>query len=207
MLAGIGKSLFALFALALLAVLLRPAPASSDSWGPPEPADFLSANGEFRLNIQPGKTDDFDGMPDPEKPAPPKTGGPNAVATLARKGADGAFATVWTGPLVNKVAPVDALVADDGAYIVTFDDWGSIGYSDNSVAIYDKAGKHHASLALKDFLTAEEIAQIPQTVSSLMWYSEPHTIDAKTGHLILKTAVREVTIDLHAGKPLPKGGN
>jgi hypothetical protein len=38
------------------------------------------------------------------------------------------------------VAPVSALVSEDGAYLITFDNWHSMGYGDDVVVLYRTDG-------------------------------------------------------------------
>jgi hypothetical protein len=45
---------------------------------------------------------------------------------------------VWSRHLVNNVAPLDAVVADSGEYVVTFDEWGH--YGTLPVVIYGERG-------------------------------------------------------------------
>jgi hypothetical protein len=43
--------------------------------------------------------------------------------------------------LSNDVSPVEALVSEDGQFVVTLDNWGSIGYGDDVLAIYCQFGQ------------------------------------------------------------------
>jgi hypothetical protein len=48
---------------------------------------------------------------------------------------------LWTATLSNKVSPVEALVSDDGKYVVTLDNWHRVGYGEDVVAFYGKGGQ------------------------------------------------------------------
>ena len=45
----------------------------------------------------------------------------------------GKLKKLWAIPLVNEVSPVDALVSDKDDYVITFDNWHSVGYGDDAV--------------------------------------------------------------------------
>jgi hypothetical protein len=72
-------------------------------------------------------------------------------------------------PLANDVAPVSALIRDDGRYLVTFDDYFSTGYGDNIIVIYDLVAGTNTHLKLEDFLQPAQIADFPESTSSRDW--------------------------------------
>ncbi|MGE3466367.1 MAG: hypothetical protein AB7J13_05485 [Pyrinomonadaceae bacterium] len=101
--------------------------------------------------------------------------------TLSAKGK-----TLWNVRLDNEVAPVSALISDNGDYVVTFDNWHRVGYGDNVVAIYNgKTGTLIKKLGLKDFLTESDIYNLPASTSSIHWHGV-HQIDYTKSELILK---------------------
>ena len=125
---------------------------------------------------------------------------------------------LWTIPLVNEVSPVDALVSDNGDYVVTFDNWHSVGYGDDAVVIYHAAdGGLIKKLALTDFLTESDFNELSRSVSSIWWWGGKHTIE--NGKLVLKVAGRgndghgndgayfPINIDLASGAPLDEKKN
>jgi len=97
-----------------------------------------------------------------------------ATATIEHVGADGAWTALWSGPLTNEVAPVDAVIADGGRYVVTFDNWHSMGYGPNVVAIHDGGGRVIRTLALNDIVSEDYIFALGHSVSSIHWRGDPH---------------------------------
>jgi len=131
-------------------MLLCMAPVQSlraDSWALPSVATIRSENGAFELVITPASNK-----------------GPTS-AILRKK--QGEFSTsLWEARLVNKVAPVSAKVTDSGRYVVTFDEWHSVG--EKPVVIYGEGGRLIAELSLAD-LNLERHPNISRSVSSYWW--------------------------------------
>jgi hypothetical protein len=73
---------------------------------------------------------------------------------------------LWTGPLVNRDAPYEAILSSAG-HLVTLDDWGNLGY-DNAVVIYDPKGKLVAQRKL-DNLLPTNVANRDRSKSSRYW--------------------------------------
>lgn len=93
---------------------------------------------------------------------------------------------LWNVRLDNEVAPVSALISDNGDYVITFDNWHGVGYGDNVVAIYSgKTGTLIKKLGLADFLTESDIYNLPESTSSIHWHGT-HQIDYSKSELILK---------------------
>lgn len=88
---------------------------------------------------------------------------------MSRRADDGQWITLWQQPLVNDVAPVHALIAKDGTYLITFDNWHHMGHGDDAVVIYDARGRLIRKLALVDFLPRSYIGTLPTSVSSIHW--------------------------------------
>lgn len=86
--------------------------------------------------------------------------------------------------LVNEVAPVSALVSDDGRRLVTFDNWHAMGYGDDVVVIYRSDGTLVRKFSLEELLTAEDVRELPRSISSRYW-SAWERIDPITGRLVL----------------------
>jgi hypothetical protein len=202
--------------------ILAAATAHADSWSLPKTEIYTSASGAARLTVTPRVPSSqlayFEDQVRGNRPAGQRPGNRQASARgrLERRGANGRWMPVWEGPLVNEVAPVNALVAGAGEHVVTFDNWHSVGWGDNVVVIYDGAGRVVRSLALSDILPASYIAVLPRSVSSLHWRGEPR-ISPDGERLILSVVIPgtdleaeteyvELEVMLADGRPVPPAG-
>ncbi len=79
---------------------------------------------------------------------------------------------MWDRPLLNDVAPVYALVANGGRYVVTLDEWHGVGVGPNTVVIYGPAGRAIRALPLRQILPQVYIDALPHSVSSIRWHGE-----------------------------------
>jgi len=75
---------------------------------------------------------------------------------------------IWKRPLLNRICPVYAIVANDGSSIATFDNWYSTGYGVNVFVVYNEKGD------VKSTYKLDEISPFPLndymgTISSLHW--------------------------------------
>lgn len=202
----------------LLALLtLSPMPARSDSWAPARVAPYASASGSYRVTVYPREVANglayFEDKVEGREPAGQKPGG-RAKARAVLERADGAaWKPVWDRPLVNEVAPVTAAVTDDGAFVVTFDNWHQVGRGENVVVIYGAKGDLVRSLSLEDILPETYIAALPRSVSSTSWKGGFHFAG---DDLILQVIVPgsdtanrskvlvDVAVDLATGSVKPK---
>lgn len=161
----------------LLVASLLAVPLRADSWAPPTVDIYTSSDGHARAIITPRDLDSqlayFQDKVEGVEPAGQKqSGSDKANATLERK-LSGRWTVAWKAPLANGVAPVEAIVRDDGAYLVTFDDWHSVGHGPNAVVIYGLKGERIARLALADIVPADYIEALPHSVSSINWRGDP----------------------------------
>lgn len=164
--------LFRLFPLILVCLAMTAGSVKADSWPMPSTEATLSADGRFRFTVTPAPianqveyfreeiTAQKSGKP-VERPAP--------LGLLERRVSKGKWEPVWAGPLANPVAPVTVLVADDGRHVVTFDNWHSMGFGPETIAIYGPEGKLVRALALTDLMPQEVIDALPRSVSSISW--------------------------------------
>lgn len=165
--------------LSVLIGVVSPA-ARADKWALPGVGTTDSAAGTARVTITPralsSQLDYFsDATRHKDRPGQ-APGADHASAKIETRAADGAWRTLWEGPLVNDVSPVAALVADDGARLVTFDNWHSAGFGDDVVVIYDAAGKLVRKYSLEQLLPAGYVAVVPRSVSSRWWRGDKSAI-------------------------------
>lgn len=186
-------------ALALVALFSLTAwPARADSWAPPEVATYVSANGQYRLTVIPREIGSqlayFEAKARGE--TLPEPAGP--LGRFERKeGVE--WVSVWSRGLVNEVAPVDAIVGDDGQRVITFDNWHSTGYGDDVVVIYGEKGALVRSLRLDQIVPPYFIDALPTSVSSIHWRSgEPRFV-----YGALEIGVAEPSEDFGEDKSFP----
>lgn len=105
-------------------------PARPDSWGPPSQFERFSDNRQFVAQITPAQT--VKTSPTQEKSGPRMDVFELQGETRTKQ---------WSTDLSNSVSPCTAYVADDGAYVVTTDNYFGVGYGDDVVAFYGKSGQ------------------------------------------------------------------
>lgn len=154
-------------------------PCRADQWFPPQPETYESPDKTYRLQVRPRElVSPLAYFSDKAKRREPAGGAKGqqqrrATATIEHLGADGAWTALWSGPLTNEVAPVDALIADGGRYVVTFDNWHSMGYGPNVVVIHDGQGRVIRAMALTDIVSEEYVFALGHSVSSIHWRGTP----------------------------------
>lgn len=153
----------------------------------PSVEKYCSANKKYCLKVEPKKLESqlayFQDKVDEKYNAGAVKGIPDNICkgTFFAKGK-----TRWNVRLDNEVAPVSALISNNGDYVVTFDNWHAVGYGDNVVAIYNgQTGTLIKKLGLSDFLTESDIYNLPESTSSIHW-DGTHQIDYAKSELILK---------------------
>ena len=185
----------------------------ADSWALPTKKKYYSPNKKYYLEVTPKKlesqlqyfSDKVDGKGNAGAAKEVKDN--RARGAFYARRANGGYSRRWEVPLVNEVSPVNALVSDDGAYVVTFDNWHSAGYGDNVVVIYNSQGVLVKKFGLEDLLTEGDIETLPHSVSSI-WWGGGHYIDGRASLLVLKVASNskdsshDLKIELATGRPL-----
>ncbi|WP_428968987.1 hypothetical protein ACQR50_15480 [Sphingomonas sp. Xoc002] len=167
-------------------------PVSADSWAPPRKETYRSADGNVRFTVVPrGLQDQLAYFTDKVKgrePAGQRRGAASYARGLWERRSGTTWTRIWEGRLVNDVSPVSALVADDGRYVVTFDNWHSMGFGDNVVVIYRTDGTVVRSLKLADIMPEDYVRILPRSVSSL-WWSGKHSLSPDGRSVILKIVI------------------
>ena len=120
--------------------------ANADTWALPKKEKYYSPNKEFYLEVTPKKLESQlkyfrDKVEGRENAGASKEEKDNrAKASFYARRAEGGYSKKWDFSLVNEVSPVSALVSSKGDYVVTFDNWHSVGYGDDVVVIYRSDG-------------------------------------------------------------------
>src|SRR6185437_15695152 len=136
--------IFTLTALCLGSLLCQGV-AIADEWLPPKAETYYSANRQWRLTVLPRAienplayfTDKVKGRSNPG--APPRDAERSARGFMEHLSGQ-TWNLVWNVPLVNENSPVSALISNQGT-TATFDNWGSMGFGDDVVVIYDTRGR------------------------------------------------------------------
>lgn len=197
--------------------------AHADSWTTPTPRVSFSPDRQLRLTIIPRDITSplayFEDKSRGKAPAgqAPGTVQQSARGRLERLDANRKWVLVWDRPLANEVAPVHALVANDG-HVATIDDWHGKGYGPNVVVVYDTTGQKRRALSLADMLPGEYIYALPHSVSSIWWDGEarlspdglflnvPIVVPSENDDIGGKSGFVEMTIRLTDGMAIPSAG-
>jgi hypothetical protein len=94
-----------------------------------------------------------------------------ASALVYERQPDRSYKLIAEVTLPHPVAPVSALVADDG-HFVTFDNWHNLG-GGKAVAVHDPAGRLVRAWALGEIYPAGMLERVPRSVSSRHWRCHP----------------------------------
>ena len=169
-------------AVALAAYAVAGLHVVADDWPQARPITIFTDAADRFLRILPGESvGDLVGFRSAPK-------GRYASAELYVRQPDRSYRLAGSAALVNPVAPVNALLAPDGAFI-TFDNWHNLGYG-KVVAIYRADGTLVKSYALEDLYRARDLASVPTSVSSRAWrcapffFVTPAGLEAYTGEFL-----------------------
>lgn len=145
----------------------------ADTWKSPETKNYFSENRKYFVKVFPTST--------PEKYYKWRTAKPKKKSKFSEKdttiilchailykieGAD--TIEIWKQKLINRIAPETVIVANDGKSIVTFNNWGSVGYGIDVMVTYDEFGGLVKRYQLEDF-SPFPINHYEMSISSLWW--------------------------------------
>lgn len=190
--------------LVLICLLCFASLAHGDSWATPVDRTYYSENHEFQLTVEVRKVVPGDDSND------------SARGILKQRVRDG-WKTIWEKPLKSQVSPTKAIVHNSGRFVVTFDEWYSIGR--NPVTIYNSSGDLIKQMTLEDLGIPYGHPMISQSVSSYHWNQyaiylfgpEPSDEERTTWRRKLESTLfirlhwgQLLTIDLEKGKLVPE---
>lgn len=112
---------------------------------------------------------------------------------------------LWNRPLDNRVSPRKVIVSHN-ASVITFDNWSSVGYGKNVIAVYNPSGLLVSRYSLEQLLSEEELYQVPKTASSRWWMKEA-VVEEETGRVFVQivNSSKQVCIDLAMGRLVSYG--
>jgi TonB family protein len=199
-----------IISIALLApVVINSTMVTADSWALPQNKKYYSSNKKFCFEVVPKRLesqlkyfeDKVAGRLNAGVPRGQKDNQPKGIFYV-QVGKD--YSKLTEFPLINEVSPTSALVSNDGKYVVTFDNWHSVGYGPDVVVIYRADGTLVKQFGLSDLFTERDIEKFSRSVSSIWWGGDHHIDDEGVLHLKAKAQdhIRELTIDLATGRLL-----
>jgi hypothetical protein len=164
-----------------------PALARADSWDSPKTTDYYSADSSYFLRVVPtfvpAKYHEWlqASVKKKRRYAPTDTLMVHCHATLLHRVSQQSVA-VWHQDLINRIAPQHVLVSNDGRYVVTLDNWASLGYGLDVVVVYDEKGALRKRVQL-DAVSPYPLNDYWLSISSLWWRCGAKFTDTKTVEL------------------------
>jgi uncharacterized protein (TIGR02145 family) len=170
--------------LITFALCLSTSPSFADSWGRPRPIRYYSENGNYMLLIfpkasvsdyiswhasSPGTEQGFTNTETHEVPC-------HAVLFKVH---ENDTTEIYQTKLINRLAPANAIVCNEGKSIVTFDNWGSVGTGSSVMVIYDENGELLNQYSLND-ISPIPIENYMKTTSSIWWRCQAKYTDTNT---------------------------
>lgn len=164
-----------LYLISLCFLIITPK-VYADTWESPQVETYVSKNGIYKFTVTPrdlaSRLAFFSDKVDGKDNAGQASGGnTQSMGVLEKKISDDQWELIWKSELSNDVSPVDAVVSDDGHYVVTFDNWHSVGYGSNVIVVYDESGSIKIEASLNDILPWYYVEALPRSVSSRYWQS------------------------------------
>ncbi len=149
-------------------------PAAADQPYEPRIQTFLSENREFRVVLDPSQRE---AAIQGRRPTMARDLGGNPagdLVTLQRSAGEGRWQTLWSGLAPGTIfggSPRQALVRNDGQFVVTIGDNILSGESEQEVVTYDRAGRIIRSFSLVDLTSQFYFDLAPRSISSIQWLS------------------------------------
>jgi len=159
--------------------------STTDQWPEATTAYYTSDNGEFVLKVIPGDPHTYWGrLRSPIEPKSAYTPEERDTTETPCKGSlfritNTDSTLVWTTILVNVIAPVSAIVSNDGKWVITFDNWHGIGYGQDMMSIYNEVGNCQKMYAL-DEISPFPVLDYLMSVSSIYWSCGKELVDDHT---------------------------
>ncbi|OON70715.1 hypothetical protein [Hymenobacter sp. CRA2] len=179
-----------------LLTLVQPTLLLADSWAPPTTHDYYSADSSHFVRVVPLLVPDKYYQWRKAKPNRQKRFSSRDTtvvpchAMLYRRTANGPQ-LLWQESLINRIAPVTALVSNDGRYVVTFDNWSSMGYGVDVMVVYDGQGHLLRRYNLEQ-LSPFPINQYMRSISSMWWRCDASIVSPERVAICFQTQDKQV---------------
>ncbi|UXE67249.1 MAG: hypothetical protein KA713_01190 [Chryseotalea sp. WA131a] len=153
----------------------------ADSWAPPKTKDYYNEDRTYFVRIVPRTVPEkfwkwMNAKPrqkDRFSPADATIIPCHAIMYKKTKNGD---SLVWKKKLINQTAPVSAFVSNNAGYLVTFDNWHSMGYGVDVMVYYDNQGDLIKRHMLED-ISPFPINTYSMSVSSIWWRCDTKFLD------------------------------
>jgi hypothetical protein len=172
--------------LASVLGVLFPTVLHSDTWALPSVVTVSSPSSNYIAQVTPGSG----GYGGYERAITNRAS--NASVSVSACPAPGIKNLVWSGKLINPAAPVEVYISD-GGYLVTMDNWHSVGYGP-VIAIYNPKGQLLRHWGLDELFTPEEQRQLRHSVSSIWWRTGKETFGRGTETNLLTVPAKGKTL-------------
>src|SRR5687768_11552663 len=176
------QRIVAVFTASFVAVTMD---VHADRWASPTTVRICSTNENFCADLHPRGQDPTEHPRDHVRDEAKLNASAKltATATVLRR-SNGKYQRIRAFSLVNGLAPADALLSSDGRYLVTFDNWASLGGGDNVVVIYRDDGFLVKKYSLVQLLSEKKVKTLPMSASSIWWRGKPE-LDERLGHVVI----------------------
>jgi hypothetical protein len=171
-----------------------------DTWAPPKTTDYYNENKTHFVRIVPRTVPEKfwkwrEAKPEQKKQFSPSDTTVIPCHAIMYKKTKSGDSLVWKKKLINQIAPVSAFVTKDARYMVTFDNWHSMGYGVDVMVYYDNQGNLIKRHMLED-ISPFPINTYSMSVSSLWWRCDSKFLDNKRLEICFKdeeeTVIRRI---------------
>jgi hypothetical protein len=156
-------------------------PVLSDSWREPRETDYYSSDSTYYVKIIPRTVPEkyykwLNASPRRKKKFSAQDTTIVPCHAKMFKKINTGDSLIWEQKLINSIAPVSAIVSNDGKYMITFDNWHSMGYGVDVMVIYDQRGMLLKRHMLED-ISPFPINTYEISISSVWWRCGQKFID------------------------------
>ena len=153
----------------------------SDIWAPPTTKDYYNADKTYFVRIVPQTVPEkfwrwFNAKPKKKQKFNASDTTITPCHAVMFKKTNGGDSLVWKKNLINKVTPVSAFVSVDAKYLVTFDNWHTMGYGVDVMVYYDNQGNLIKRHMLED-ISPFPINTYSTSMSSIRWRCDTKFLD------------------------------
>lgn len=173
----------------LLALLLFAVNAAADDPGRERLIIVTSPDGSGLLRITPSSY---------------TSGGPAHAIVMRFDKNQRTYLKIADFPLRNRWSPGDAVITNEAQFVVTFDDLGEIGRTNNTIVVYRGTGEVIRAFSLLELFTEAETKTFAMSASSTWWRDEVRVSEGDGQNPVIAIFPNRRIV---GGSPLFKGRN